>query len=164
MQLRNEEEMGKLMAHFGLREHIMLMKLLIASQTAELCDIFFLDKRPILNVTPTSNLIRVAYAGASVTKIINLVKRIELSNGRIISLNQIWSVNRMPKGGFSERDLEAINIERAEEPILNTDQTTRNLVQKFYGCAADEEDKYVRRFLASQDYEVRMIAKHRDTI
>ena len=44
-----------------------------------------------------------------------LLRRIEFSNGAVAGLNEIWTVNPMPMEGFSQAELDAVDL--AQERI-----------------------------------------------
>jgi hypothetical protein len=160
--MRTKNDTKKMLAHFKPHEQVVLTQLITLSLTGELCDITFVHRKPILDVFVSRELGTLFTADKSVTKKIKLISQIELSNGERIWLKRISMVIMMPKEGFSERDLQAVDIGRAEQLIWEDKKTIRDLVRDSYCCDTADEDKYIRRFLASRDYEERIYAKYSD--
>jgi hypothetical protein len=79
-----------------------------------------------------------------------LLKRIEFSNGVVVSLGEIWTVNPMPMGGFSLEELAAVDLSEAEQRIGPQGETMRKMIRKTYHCKSRKEtDFFIRRWIAS---------------
>jgi hypothetical protein len=75
---------------------------------------------------------------------------IEFSDGTSASLAEIWTINPMPKGGPSKQELDAVDLNRAEDSIGQNGETMREMIRQTYQCSTrKEEDKFLRRFIAS---------------
>ena len=79
-----------------------------------------------------------------------ILQDIRLSNGTTVNINDIWTINAMPIEGFTEEELEAVDMSQAEERIGPNGATLRKMIKDTYHCRSrDEEDYYLRRFIAS---------------
>ena len=82
--------------------------------------------------------------------LLEMLQDIRLSNGTKVNIHDIWTINAMPKEGFTEEELEAVDMSRAEERIGPNGATLRKMIKDTYHCTSrDEEDYYLRRFIAS---------------
>ena len=66
--------------------------------------------------------------GAGARKLKEMLKNIKLSNGSIISISEIWTINPMPQKGFSKEELASVDITEAEEKA--------GLLHHHYPCLA----------------------------
>ena len=67
-----------------------------------------------------------------------------------VSLDDIWLLNPMPIDGFTEDELKAVDLGKADEfdPLLAG--SLRESIRRGYHCKSDEEtDFFLRRFIAS---------------
>jgi len=88
--------------------------------------------------------------GAGVKKIKEMLEHIKLSNGDTVSIEDIWTINPMPKGGYSKEELEAVDLHEADEKVGPNGETLRKMISDTYHCKSKEnEDYYLRRFIAS---------------
>jgi len=88
--------------------------------------------------------------GAGAKKLQEMLSRIELSNGDTVNISDIWVINPMPANGLREGDLVAVDMTQGDVVAGPNGETLRKMVSETYHCStAEEEDKYLRRFLAS---------------
>lgn len=144
------ETMKKIQDLFGSREAFLGYQLITLSMIGQPCDITFFNKAPVLDVVidPQLNL-AVAY-GAGATKLLEKLTNLKLSNGQVVSIDEIWTVNPMPKGGLGDEDLAGVDLAAAEEKSGPNGETLRQMIRETYHCQnRDDEDYYLRRFIAS---------------
>jgi len=56
----------------------------------------------------------------------------------------------MPVKGFTKEELAAVDLTEAEEAMGPKGETLREMIRQSYHCTTkEEEDKYLRRFIAS---------------
>ena len=79
-----------------------------------------------------------------------MLENIKLSSGDEISIDEIWTINLMPKGGFSKEELDVIDMPKAEERVGPNGETRLEMIRNTYHCKSrDDKDCYLRRFVAS---------------
>jgi len=140
----------KLEERFGSREGMLMHLLLDLSMSGQPCDITFPDREPMLDVVVDQQLYLAIAYGAGAKKMLDKMRNIRLSNGQVISIEKIWTVNPMPKGGFGPHELKAVDMTLAEEPSGPDGETLRQMIRETYRCKSQEdEDRFIRRFLAS---------------
>ncbi len=140
----------KLEEIFGSRMAFLGYQILTLSMTGQLCDVTFFKQKPAIDVTidPQINL-ALAYA-ASPAALKDKLENIKLSNGESVSISEIWTVHPMPMGGIAEADLSSVNLSEAEEESGPNGETLRKMIRDTYHCESrQEEDRFLRRFLAS---------------
>jgi hypothetical protein len=78
------------------------------------------------------------------------LRRIEFSNGAVAGLDEIWTVNPMPVGGFSQEELDAVDLAQGDERMGPGGETLRKMIRKTYHCKSRSEvDRFLRRWIAS---------------
>lgn len=138
-----EEKFGSILGFLGYQ-------ILMLSATGQPCDITFYKKPPAINVEIGQQICLAIMYGARANKLKEMLEHIKLSNGDVISIGEIWTINQIPKGGFSEKDLEAVDLSKAEEKVGPNGETLRKMISDTYHCKTrEEEDYYLRRFIAS---------------
>ncbi len=138
-----EKEFGSKLAFLG-REIITL------STTGQPCDVTFFERVPAIGVTIDGSIGLALMYGAGAKKLKDMLENIKLSNGDVVSIGDIWTINPMPKGGFSEDELAAVDLSQAEDKVEPNSETLRKMVSDSYHCKTrEEEDRYLRRFIAS---------------
>ncbi|MFI4976102.1 MAG: hypothetical protein ACHP84_16295 [Caulobacterales bacterium] len=142
--------MKKIEAHFGSREGMLGFSLVQLSSSGQPCDVTFYKRKPILDVKVDQQLgLALAY-GAGAKKLQELLSAIKFSDGTRASLSEIWTVNPMPKGGFSVEELEAVDLAGGEAADGPNGETLRQMISETYHCQTrEEEDRFLRRFIAS---------------
>lgn len=145
-----EEAMKRLLETFGSREGHLGYQLITLSTFGQPCDVTFYKRKPILNVRVDQQLGLSMMYGAGARKLQEMLERIKFSDGTVARFGEIWTINPMPKGGFTDEELSAVNMAEAEEKVGPNGETLRKMISDTYHCkAAEEEDYYLRRFIAS---------------
>ncbi|MGE0118974.1 MAG: hypothetical protein AB7S71_07890 [Dongiaceae bacterium] len=79
-----------------------------------------------------------------------MLNHLEFSGGTTAGKGEIWTVNPMTKGDFTKEELDAVDMKEAEERVGPNGETLREMIRATYHCKSkDEEDRYLRRFIAS---------------
>lgn len=123
------------------------------AQTLQSFDATFYNREPILDVTLDRGFAS-EFAFVSTCKGISqlsaLVERIVFSDGTTAHVDDIWTLNYMPRGGIGIDDLDAVDLAESEVKAGDGGETVREMIRNIYRCAsAAEEDWFVRRWLAS---------------
>lgn len=114
------------------------------------CDITLLNSAPRIGVRVDPKFVYALMYGAGAGQMRELLSSIKLSDGSSVSLMEIWTINPMPPEGFAPGELEAVDLAEGEEVCGPGGETLRVMISKTYHCKSrDEEDLYLRRFLAS---------------
>ncbi len=144
------EMMGKIKEELGSRLGFLGYQILMLSMTGQPCDITFFKKEPAIDVKIDPQITLAFMYGAGVKKLKELLEHIKLSNGYEISIGEIWTINPIPKGGFSKDELDAVDMSEAENKVGPNGETLRKMISDTYHCkSGEEEDYYLRRFIAS---------------
>jgi len=145
-----KEAMKRIDEEFGGRFGFLGHQILMLSLTGQPCDVTFFNKEPAINVKIDKQINLALCYGAGARKLKEMLENIKLSNGDVISINEIWTINSMPKGGFSKEELDAVDMSEAEEKVGPNGETLRKMIRDTYHCKSKEkEDYYLRRFIAS---------------
>ncbi|MHC2539141.1 hypothetical protein [Bradyrhizobium diazoefficiens] len=135
---------------FGSREQHLAWQIIKLSETAQPCDVTFYRRPPILDVTIDNQIALALAYGAGAEKLREKLARIRFSDGSVAGFAEIWTINPMPKGGIPKADLDAANMNEAEENVGPNGETLRQMIRETYHCSSrEEEDKFLRRFIAS---------------
>jgi len=138
-----EEKFGSIFGFLGYQ-------ILMLSATGQPCDITFYKKPPAINIKIDQRICLAIMYGAHAKKLSEMLEYIRLSNGDVISIGEIWTINSVPEGSFSEKDLKAVDLSKAEEKIGPNGETLRKMISDTYHCKTrKEEDYYLHRFIAS---------------
>ena len=144
-----QEAIKRLDQHFGGREAMLTHTLTMLSMSGQPMDVTFHRRKPILDVR-VSRKLGAAYLYGLESHIPRLLKRIEFSNGVVANVSDIWTVNPMPIGGFTDEELAAVDLAQAEKRIGPQGETMRKMIRKTYHCKSRKEtDVYIRRWIAS---------------
>ena len=144
-----QEAMKRLEQHFGSREGMLKRSLIMLSISGQPTDVTFYRRKPILDVRVSTKLGAAQLYGLQ-DRIPSLLRRIEFSNGSVAGLSEIWTINPMPRGGFSQAELDAVDLSEAEERAGPNGETLRKMICKSYHCkSCKEADFFLRRFIAS---------------
>jgi hypothetical protein len=123
--------------------------LTMLSTSGQPTDVTFYRRKPLLDVRVSTKLGAARLYGLE-SHVPRLMKRIEFSNGAVASLDEIWTVNPMPIGGFTAEELAAVDLSEAEQRIGPQGETMRKMIRKTYHCKSRKEtDIYLRRWIAS---------------
>ena len=80
------------------------------------CDVTFFKNKPAIDVTVDEQLAFAVMAGCSGPETLyEILQDIRLSNGTTVNINDIWTINAMPEEGFTEEELEAVDMSQAEQ-------------------------------------------------
>ena len=99
------------------------------SMSGQPTDDTFYRRKPLLNVKVSTKIGAARLYGLE-NHLPRLLKRIEFSNGAVASLNEIWTINPMPKGGFSTEELAGVNLSHGEERHGPRGETLRKMIRK----------------------------------
>lgn len=139
-----------LLNHFGSREAFLGSMLVNLSVTGQPCDITFYSRQPVIDVVVDQRIHIALMYSAGPKKLHELLQNISLSNSESCRLDEIWTINPMPKGGIPANELQAVDMSHAVERVGPNGQTLRKMIAETYHCKShEEEDVFIRRFLAS---------------
>lgn len=144
------EMMKKMLERFGSRLAFLGHQITMLSATGQPCDITFYDKKPSIDVKIDKQINLALMYGAGAKRLKDMLENIKVSNGETVSIGEIWTINPMPKNGFSKEELQAVDMSGAEEKVGAKGETLRKMISDTYHCSSkDEEDYYLRRVIAS---------------
>jgi hypothetical protein len=144
------EAMKRIEEEFGSRLGFLSYQVTMLSMTRQPCDVTFYNRKPALDVTIDQKINIAIMYGAGAKKLKEMLDNIKLSNGGVVNIGEVWTINPMPKGGFSEDELAAVDLAQAEEKVGPNGETLRKMISDTYHCQSrDEEDRFLRRFIAS---------------
>lgn len=145
-----QKAIEKILEHYGSREAFLGNQLVTLSMTGQPCDVTFFKKKPAIDVIIDPKINIALMYGAGAKKLHEMLMNIKLSNGEIITLDEIWTINPMPKGGIPQEELNNVDMSEAEEKVGPNGETLRKMISDTYHCETKEqEDLYLRRFIAS---------------
>jgi len=145
-----KEAINKLLEHYGSREAFLGNQLFTLSMFSQPCDVTFYNKKPAIDVNIDPKISIALMYGAGAKKLNEILMNIKLSNGDVISIEEIWTINPMPKGGISKEELAQVDMSKADEKVGPNGETLRKMISDTYHCSTEEEeDYYLRRFIAS---------------
>jgi hypothetical protein len=145
-----KEMIEKIEEKFGSRIGFLGHQILMLSMTGQKCDITFFEKRPAIDVKIEQQINLAVMYGAGTRKLKDMLENIKLSNGDSVSIGEIWTINPMPKRGLTKEELDSVDMAEAEQEAGPNGETLREMIKNTYHCKSkDEEDYYLRRFLAS---------------
>ena len=111
-------------------------------------DAAFYEREPSLEVTLTK---RFAYALSTTLMygrrgLKRLLARVAFSNGVVVNIEQIWTLNYMP----GDLDLANVDLSQGEHVIGFGSETIRKIIRATYHCRSRaEEDYFLARWIAS---------------
>lgn len=147
--ITTQEATKRLEQHFGSREGMLIHNLTILSSSGQPADITFYRRKPLINVQISTKIAAARLYGLE-GQLPRILKRIEFSNGVAASLAEIWTVNPMPIGGFTDEELAAVDLSEGEERQGPNGEKLRKMIGKTYRCKSRKEtDFYLRRWIAS---------------
>ncbi len=145
-----DEARRRLEEIFPTRESHLGYQLITLSQTGQPCDVTFFQRKPILDVKVDPKINFALMYGAGARKLAPLLSAIRFSDGTTVGWQEIWTINPMPRDGFTQAELDAVNLSEAEVASGPNGETLRLMISETYHCSSrDEEDRYLRRFIAS---------------
>jgi hypothetical protein len=136
---------------FGGREAVMAWMLISLSSSGQPTDVTFYRRKPILDVKVDKGLGLAMLYGISARRLTDLINNhIEFSNGTVVGLAEIWTINPMPRGGIPQAELDAVDLAEGEARVGPSGETMRQIIRETYQCRdRAEEDHFLRRFIAS---------------
>jgi len=144
------EIMKRIEEKFGSRLGFLGYQVIMLSITGQPCDVTFYNRKPSLDVRIDQKINIAIMYGAGAKKLKEMLDNIKLSNGDVVKIKEIWTINPMPKGGFSEKELKAVDLAQAEEKVGPNGETLRKMISNTYHCKSrNEEDRFLRRFIAA---------------
>lgn len=144
-----QEAISRLEQHFGSREEMLTHTLTTLSISGQPADITFYRRKPILDVRVSTKLGAARLYGLE-KQLPRLLRYIEFSNGTIACLNEIWTVNPMPMDGFTQAELDAVDLAQGKDRIGPHGETLREMIRNTYHCKSKSEvDYFLRRWIAS---------------
>ena len=111
------DAMRRLHEQFGDRIGFLSFTLVAFSQTGPPCDVTFYRRNPIINVRVGQQLFLAIAYGARHKRLAKVLNVIKFSDVSTAGITEIWTINPMPKGGFTERQLAAVDLNEAESPV-----------------------------------------------
>ncbi len=140
----------KLEEQFGSRYGFLGYQVINLSMLGQPCDITFYKKKPALNIKIDQNINIALMYGAGANKLKELLENIKLSNGDVVSISEIWTINPMPVSGFTDEELASVDLSLGEEKAGPNGETLREMISETYHCNSPAEvEKFLRRFIAS---------------
>lgn len=141
---------SKLNAEFGGRVGFLGRTIIELSRSGQPCDITRYNKPPLLDVKIDPKITYALMYGAGAVKLKEMLDHVALKDGSSVDFGDIWTINPMPEGGFSEAELDSVDLSGGDVKAGPQGETLREMVRNCYQCKTkDEEDKFLRRFLAS---------------
>ena len=148
--METKEAMEKIQQEYGSRFGFLGHQLIMLSMTGQPCDVTFFKRSPAINIKIDQKINIALMYGAGSKKLKEILDNIKLSNGNIININEIWTINPMPQNGFTKDELDSVDMTEAEEKVGPNGETLRKMISDTYHCESREkEDFYLRRFIAS---------------
>jgi len=149
-EAQKADAMKRLQEHFGGPEGLNGHMIVTLSMSGQPCDVTFRDRKPILDVKIDESIALALVYGAGAKKLAEKLQQIKLSDGHVVSLDDIWTIMPMPAGGFTDEELAEVDLADGEEQAGPKGETIREMVRNVYHCKSkDEEEKFLRRYLAS---------------
>jgi hypothetical protein len=150
MPMDQKKVMEAIEKQFGSREGMLGFMLLQLSTSGQPSDVTFYKREPLLDVEVDQQLGLAVMYGAGPKKLAEMMSAIKFSDGSHASLAEIWTVNPMPKGGISKKELDAVDLGDGDTKIEPSGETMREIIKQTYHCKTrEEEDRFLRRFIAS---------------
>lgn len=144
-----QEAMKRLEQHFGSRERMLVRILTMLSKSGQPADITFYQRKPILDIRVSSKLGAALLYGLE-SRLPRLLRQIEFSNGAVARLNEIWTVKPMPMEGFSQEELDAVDLAQGKDRVGPAGEMLSEMIRKTYHCKSRSEvDYFLRRWIAS---------------
>ena len=118
------------------------------------CDVITYSGRRYLEVTLAPEFFYALMYGAGAKRMAEILSQIKLTKedepDATVSLNDIWMIYPMPKEGFTDAELAAVDMKHADKRVEPSGKTVREIIQETYRPKDDKELEYfLRRYLAS---------------
>jgi hypothetical protein len=147
MNLQNMDELKK---RLGDKTIILGQELITLSMTEQPCDVTFYNQKPILDVKVNKKYASALLYGAGAKKMSEMFRNIMFSDGTQADFKDIWIILPMPMHGISQQSMDEVDMSEGNTKIEPSGETVRKMISSIYHCESkEEEDYYLRRFLAS---------------
>lgn len=144
-----QEAIKRLEQHFGDRVGMLTHTLTLLSTSGQPTDVTFYKRKPIIDVRVSIKLGAARLYGLE-DHVPRVLKRIEFSNGMTANISEIWTINPMPAGGFTQEELDNVDLSEGEQRAGPQGETIRKMIRSTYHCKSNKEtDYYLRRWIAS---------------
>jgi hypothetical protein len=150
--MNHQEALRRMEDIFGSRLNHMLWQLAhYAEHEQAAFDVTFYGREPLLEVTLDKEfshaLRRWCLFDGGAGKLKDLCERIAFSDGTIVDISDIWTINYVPP----DLDTAAVtDLSKGEEVIGAGGETVREIIRETYHCKSRaEEDHFLRRWIAS---------------
>lgn len=144
-----QEAIKRLEQHFGDRIGMLTHTLTLLSTSGQPTDVTFYRRKPILDVRVSVKLGAARLYGLE-DHVPRVLKRIEFSNGMTANISEIWTINPMPAEGFTQEELDSVDLSEGEQQAGPQGETIRKMIRSTYHCKSNKEtDYYLRRWIAS---------------
>lgn len=149
-----KEGLRRLDEIFGDRLGLLFHQLVQLAMSGQPCDITTYSGNRYLDVEVDSNFINAMNYGVGPRKLAEMLDKIKLHRTghptAKVSIQDIWTINPMPIGGFSQDQLDKVDMSKGEEKWGPQGETLREMMRNEYHCKDENEvDHFLRRFLAS---------------
>jgi hypothetical protein len=140
----------KILDEFGSRIGFLGYQIINLSLSGQSCDVTFYKRKAALDVKIDPKINIALMYGAGADKLQELLEHISLSNGEVVSINDIWVINPMPNGGISQEELASADLSLGDQKVGASGETMREVIRQVYHCeSAAEEELFLRRYIAS---------------
>jgi len=116
---------------FPTRESHLLWQLLFFALHGQAFDITFLDREPTLEASVADGFARefvcAASDGCGLDQVWRLCRRIDLSNSTAFDLDDVWTLNYMPR----DLDISGVDLSGSECRIGDNGETMREMISAF---------------------------------
>ena len=144
-----QEAIRRLEQHFGDRVGMLTHTLTLLSTSGQPMDVTFYRRKPIVDVRVSVKLGAARLYGLE-DHVPRVMKRIEFSNGMTANISEIWTINPMPSEGFTQEDLDNVDLSEGEQQAGPQGETVRKMIRATYHCKSNKETEYyLRRWIAS---------------
>lgn len=144
-----QEAIKRLEQHFGDRVGMLTHTLTLLSTSGQPTDVTFYKRKPILDVRVSVKLGAARLYGLE-DHVPRVLKRIEFSNGMTANISEIWTINPMPAEGFTQEELDNVDLSEGEQQAGPQGETIRNMIRSTYHCKSNKETEYyLCRWIAS---------------
>jgi len=144
-----QEAIKRLEQHFGDRVGMLTHTLTMLSTSGQPTDVTFYKRKPVVDVRVSAKLGAARLYGLE-EHVPRVLKRIEFSNGMTANISEIWTINPMPMEGFTQEELEHVDLSEGEQQAGPKGETIRKMIRNTYHCKSNKETEYyLRRWIAS---------------
>ena len=150
----HQKAIAKIKEHFGDRSAMQFQMLMHLAMTEQPCDICTRSGQRHLDVKIDPKFIYALMYGAGAKKMAEMLSRIGLiskdGGDSTVSFSDIWIIAPMPKEGFTDAQLAAVDLKEGEVKSGPNGETVREMIRATYRPKDEKEMEYfLRRFIAS---------------